>query len=167
MADGASPTSPARRVARRAHGRVVFLDFDGTVTNDAWVATKRVNDLAPELVARVDALCVEMGAAVMVASAWRCFTALDDLRAGLTRAGLTVPVLGAVDHARGVDDGRDRFAALWLALHPEVTSWVVLDDAYPWSGAAWQERVVVPDGAVGVTDADIAQAAKILAQRAR
>lgn len=140
---------------------VVFVDFDGVLLDDAWLLARRAHELSPVLVARLDALCHRTGAAVVVVSGWRCFTSLGDLRDLLARAGLTAPFLGAVGCDRGEDDGRARHAALWLAAHPQVTRWVVLDDEYAWP-ASWSDRWVRVDGRYGLTEADVERAARVL-----
>ena len=156
--------------------RVVFLDFDGVLNSDAWLRTYRAADaLSPEHVGRVDAFCRGMGAAVVVVSAWRYFHDLDDLRAKLATAGLTVPVLGAVGTLApgtlsvGSDDGRVGGAEAWLHAHPETRAWVVLDDdpEQPWPGALWEGRWVRPNGMHGVTPQDIAAGVWILGRDAR
>lgn len=141
-----------------------FVDFDGTLSDDAWLRVS-VSELSPAHVRRLDALCRAAGAVVVVASAWRCFTPEDELRAMLTRAGLTVNVAGVLGADRGPDCGRARHAEAWLDAHPEITRWVALDDEYPWEGPRWEGHVVRVDGAVGFVEADALRAAEILRAR--
>lgn len=155
--------------------RVVFLDFDGTLSSDEWLRTHRAADaLSPAHVLRVDALCREMGAAVVIVSSWRYFTPCFELAAKLSAAGLTVPVLGAVDELPPgelgrADDGRADGAARWLELWPTVRSWVVLDDDpnAGWERARWKDCWVHVDWMHGVQPADIARAREILGRDAR
>jgi len=167
-------TDDLRRTARRDFSRVVFVDFDGVLNDDAWLDAGRGKVLSPDHVARLDALCRSAGAAVVVVSAWRYFTRQAELRAMLADAGLTAPVLGAVGSDRGPDDGRAEHAVAWLAATPTVRSWVVLDDAYDWTGntadgtaTTFAGRWVRVDGAVGLTDADVARAGAMLRRDAR
>lgn len=155
-------TARAKQVARVSDA-VVFVDFDGVLNDDEWLR-RTAHEMNPERVYYLEMLCRRANASVVVASAWRCFTSLDDLRALLRRAGLTVPVLDAVGCDSGPDCGRAKHAALWLDAHPEVRRWVALDDAYPWKGPKWRGRVVMTDGAVGLTGADAARALAILTE---
>lgn len=157
-------------------GRVVFLDCDGVLNSDAWQRTHSAADaLSPAHVGRVDAFCRNMGAAVVVVSAWRYFYDLDKLRAKLATAGLTVPVLGAVGTlapgaiSLGSDDGRVAGAEAWLAAHPEVRAWVVFDDdpGQPWTGALWEGRWVRPNEMHGISAQDIVAGVWILGRDAR
>lgn len=148
----------------RGQDAVVFVDFDGVLNDDEWLR-RTVDEMNPERVFHLETLCRRAGASVVVSSAWRCFTSLDDLRAILRRAGLTVPVLDAVGCDSGPDCGRAKHAALWLDAHPEVRRWVVLDDAYPWKGPRWRGRVVVTNGSTGLTFADALTALSILEGR--
>lgn len=170
-----------RRPARRGFSRVVFVDFDHVLNNNAWLDAGRGRELSPDHIARLDTLCRGAGAAVVVVSGWRYFTRQAELAALLAAAGLTAPVLGAVGCDRGEDDGRVKHAAAWLAATPTVRSWVVLDDGgngvgkpYTWTWRADKDgpdlfagRWVRVDGAHGLTDADVSRAAAMLRRDAR
>ena len=164
-ADAGDAMTARSKQGVRVPDAVVFVDFDGVLNDDEWLR-RTAHEMSPTHVARLNDLCLKAGAAVVVSSGWRCFTALDDLRALLSRAGLTVPVpvLGAVECDCDPDCGRAKHSERWLDAHPEVRRWVVLDDEYPWLGPKWRGRVVMTDGAVGLTGADAARALAILTE---
>ena len=161
----AGDLSPSQRamtlpLSRRAIRRAAFVDFNGVLDGDAWAGRHaHTNRLSPVHVARLDALCRDTGAAVVVASAWRCFTPRMELRDILTRAGFAAPVvIDALGFDRGDDDRRVPHAEPWLDAHPWVEAWVALDDEVPYVGPRWEGRFVRVDGAAGLTDADVARA---------
>ena len=162
-ADAGDAMTAWAKQGTRAPDAVVFVDFDGAPNDDTW-RRRTAHEPSPPHAARPNGLRPDADAAVVVSSGWRCFTALDDLRALLSRAGLTVPVLGAVECDCDPDCGRAKHSERWLDAHPEVRRWVVLDDEYPWLGPKWRGRVVMTDGAVGLTGADAARALAILTE---
>ncbi len=160
---------------------VVFLDFDGVLNSaahySAAVAGCRTHDeaidaalargLDPVRVARVQRICGETGAAVVIVSGWRRWAPVEVLAERLAAAGLTAPVIDAVGGLRFSGETRATATQEWLAAHPEVAAWVVLDDDslqhWRWAGGAapwWAGRIVHPVD--GITDADADAAVAIL-----
>lgn len=180
---------------------VVFLDLDNVCNDNAFIAAALAGhtaivswsmDLArttldPVRVARVQRVCDAARASVTIVSGWRRFAPVEDIAACLRSAGLTAPVLGAVGGVKMSADLRAEATRQWLAEHPEVTRWCVLDDArHAWMGRrssgyseratdgrrvfvseeseyvpAWfAGRLVVPVD--GITDDDAARALAIL-----
>lgn len=129
---------PAQEVVRQARVtpplRIVFLDFDGVLNARALV------DRAPlplvlggelldaEAVARVERLCVEAGAAIVVTSTWRLTFDRTALQGLLRAQGLaSTPVLDCtpfIPHKRG----RGQEIQRWLDAAPPLAGLVILDD---------------------------------------
>lgn len=158
---------------------VVFLDIDGVLNNDAWLAAiERDNGIVswspelarkmldPERVVRVQRICDAAGAAVVIVSGWRRWASADAIAAVLSDAGLRAPVLGAVGGLRMSGETRATATGEWLDGHPEVTRWVVLDDtARMWDGMrvrgrSWMDYLIAPLD--GLTDDDTERAIKVL-----
>ncbi len=119
--------------------RIVFLDFDGVLNSRAHVerfpASHAVGlDLIAEhAVARVERLCVEAGASIVVTSTWRLTFDRAALESLLRARGLTttsvVDVTPMIPHKRG----RGQEIQLWLDTAPLAHRWavegmVILDD---------------------------------------
>ncbi len=155
--------------------KVLFLDIDGVLNHPALYRSlePRRGKTSPEdwldrvCVARINALCERAGAVVVISSSWREYLPHDQLVAVLQSAGLTASLIGATPqlttNAGQLVIAQGRWAELqaWLREHPEVTAWVTLDDT-AWGFPA--ERFVQTGGAMGVTDADVERAVRILTQ---
>lgn len=164
---------------------VVALDFDGVVNcEETYRSASRgaliytasegysASLIVREFVARVQRVCDETGAGVVVVSAWRAFFPADALARLLRGAGLTAPVLGAVGGVKMSGDLRASALLEWLAERPEVTRWCVIDDdvrAYGdrpkrgpvrYADARFAGRCIHPRD--GITDADADAAIAIL-----
>lgn len=153
---------------------VIFLDIDGVLNHAGWYellkprlgTTKPVDWLDPACINRLNRLCTDTGASLVISSSWRTYLAHteDVLRA----AGLTAEVIGATpdDNPVSLDDeartekGRWCEIRAWLDAHPEVERWCVIDDL-PLVGVPG-ERFVRTDLAVGLTDEDCARARILL-----
>lgn len=147
--------------------RVIFLDFDGVLNSDPFrraiysgpTATVDGADLDPANVARVQRICDETGAVIVVSSAWRGFYPIERLRAMLAAKGLTAEVIDVTpSKSFGL---RHEEVAEWLFWnqHLDVESYVVLDDN-PW--AFDPARFVRTSDATGITTADADRAIRIL-----
>lgn len=155
--------------------RIVFLDVDGVLNSHAWWARKAFEpahpQLDPEAVARLDRLCRETGAAVVVSSTWRSAGATH-MREVLGAVGFKGRVIGCTPQmARmgtngvylGVERGHE--IAQWLSTFPRpVERFVILDDEDDM--ADLRGFLVQTDYAVGLTDADCERAAAMLAGEA-
>ena len=167
----------------RIRARVVFLDFDGVLNSHAFWERRAVStapktdrwedDIDPEAVARVERLCAESDAHVVVSSTWRLSHTKLALQELLRKKGFTREVLGTTpDYTM-----RNRPGGLWLANERgheiqgwlddnarsgscDVVSFVILDDDSDM--AHLKPRHVKIDVTVGFTDADVERAAEIL-----
>jgi hypothetical protein len=133
--------------------KIVFLDIDGVLNHsatrsDVLPTTKErlPIPIAPECMARLNRLIAETGAKIVISSSWRTFARWQDLGPALARHGLVADVIGEtpdlVNDEVWLENWRVREGAPfayerlergweigeWLAAHPEVTAFVILDD---------------------------------------
>jgi len=168
--------------------RVVFLDIDGValplLRRD--FEKQRDVDLRTECCARINRLCQETDAKVVISSSWR-YEVLDEIgkdnfRTGHLHSkwlgiaaylkqqfGLDVPVIGFTPDISGgptdfdmADGNRGREIHLWLAEHPEVTTFVILDDMPGWIGPRFPDNFVRAVPIEGFTEDDFQKAVAIL-----
>lgn len=161
--------------------RVVFLDIDGVLNSEPWLARSVEERLGPdfdpeldatwiamldpEAVARFDRLVAASGAKVVVSSSWRMMLPLADLARFLAIRGFSGEIIDATTTARGlVADGvteRGHQIAHWLDANP-VTSFVILDDQTDMAHLG--DRHVLTSWEKGLTDADVERALALLAK---
>ena len=134
--------------------------------------------IAPECMARLNRLVAETEARVVISSSWRMSARWQDLGPALARYGLIGEVIGEtpdlINDAIWLEAWRVRegapFAyewmergweiAEWLHSHPEVTSFVILDDCSDM--ASLRDRLVLVDPTVGLDDPDVERAKWLL-----
>lgn len=150
--------------------RVVFLDFDGVVVIRKGPREKRDDGTPgpilphPDLVARLNGIVATTGAEVVVSSTWRMGREVSELAAILEASGFVGRVVDktpwGVD-GRHVERGHEIHA--WLGEHPDVTSFVVLDDDND-RGPLTQGRWLVVKGGFdsGLSDEDVRAAIRVL-----
>lgn len=123
---GATPPD-AQRGAQGAEGggvlAAIFLDFDGVLLTK-WTRFRRMDVCA---VSQLNRLCRESGAGVVISSTWR-HIGLGRCRAMLREADFKGKVLGATPTIWGRGFCRGDEIQDWLARHPEVERFVILDD---------------------------------------
>ena len=102
--------------------KVLFLDIDGVV-NKVDTHTRYRDSVAidPFLAFRIGKIVVETGCQVVLSSAWRLF---PDLRRAVDE--YVTDILDVTPIAAG--DFRGDEVRAWLADHPEVTRYAILDD---------------------------------------
>jgi hypothetical protein len=133
--------------------RVIFLDIDGVLNHcdtrsDVLPTTKEPLPIpiAPECMTRLNRLIAETGAKVVISSSWRTFARWQDLGPALVRHGLVGDVISEtpdlVNDEVWLENWRVREGAPftyerlergweireWIAAHPEVTGFAILDD---------------------------------------
>lgn len=167
--------------------KVIFLDFDGVVVClpthyedlELGAGPKRAHALNRACVARLNRIIRLTDAKVVVSSTWRRLQPIEYLRGYLRRAGFdgdvidTTPILEArqtKDDAlivRAIPRGFE--VALWLQWHPEVSSYVVLDDDDDYAPLPVPRWVLVNDGwrAGGLQDSHVEAAVLALGQEGR
>lgn len=124
--------------------KALFLDIDGVVNHQGVYdeCAKRPGQTVPEdwldpsRIALVNEICTRTGAVIVISSSWREFlNGWQGVRDVLVKRGLTAEV---IDHTIMIEE-RVRLGWVtgtrwdeidyWLTWHPEVTRWVVLEDA--------------------------------------
>lgn len=148
----------------RAPRRLVFLDFDGVLNSDAFFRREPGadidNDLDPRAVGRLDRLCREAGASVVVTSTWRLEMPLDALCELLATHGLGAEVVGTTPSLPGV---RGHEIRSWLKSHSGWRSYVILDDRDDM--AQLRRRLVQTTMAEGLLDHHLPPALALLSRR--
>jgi hypothetical protein len=155
--------------------RIVFLDFDGVLNSRALVERSAtpyapgIELLADDAVARVERLCVDAGASIVVSSTWRLTFDRAALQEMLRAKGLAtttiLDITPMIPHKRG----RGQEIQLWLDTAPRargfpVEGLVILDDEpdmlhlTPW--------LVLSSFETGLTDAHVALAMSVLTRAA-
>ena len=130
---------------------------------------------------RLNHLVAETAAQIMISSSWRLFARWQDLGPALTRYGLIgevggetpdlindAPWLEAWSTRKGAPFTYERLErgweiAEWQRLHPEVTSFAILDDSP--DIAHLRHRLVLVDPVVGLNDVDVESAWRFLMAR--
>jgi hypothetical protein len=110
--------------------KVLFLDIDGVlnsarscVANHGYPHGFDGHNMAmfdEVAVKLIRGLCAKGGVSVVVSSAWRILHHWDDIG-----RNLQLPTMGATP--RGIGE-RGKEIAEWLAEHPEVTQYAIVDD---------------------------------------
>jgi hypothetical protein len=149
--------------------RVVFLDFDGvlnartTEADDAcemWSAAW----LDEVMVHRLASLVERTRAEVVVSSSWRQRRSPEELAAILEERGFSGGVFDVTSRLPRPPEGERLVRAAeiraWLAHHPDVRSFVILDDEADFGELA--DRHVRTDPDVGLSSSDVARASAIL-----
>lgn len=147
---------------------VLFLDFDGVLNSEPWLlpfalssGDERLGDvdfmrglIDRRNLAHLQRIVTATAARIVISSSWRETLSLDALRDILSSHGLVAEIPGVTP------TGQTRRRAIegWLAAHPEVTRYVVLDDLDlgPWT------QHVHTDVQQGLTDADADRAIGVL-----
>lgn len=146
--------------------KILFLDFDGVLNHVDWLSTADhawgSMQLDPSRVALVQAIVDRTDAKIVISSTWRLYHKLDELRTFLAERGFRGEVIDRTpdlyhqkhDRVRG-DEIQD-----WLDRHPEVESYVILDDDSDMSTVA--HRLVKTTFEEGLTEADVELAVRML-----
>jgi len=127
----------ARDRIERPHGTqvmssppILFLDVDGVLNNAAIFASRKFGPapICPQRCGRLLKLVDDLGCRIVLSSSWR---GVPSLERKLRAAGIferahkdrRTPHLYDCDESR-----RGREIALWLARHPQVTRFAIVDD---------------------------------------
>lgn len=110
--------------------KVLFLDIDGVLNShrSIYAFNGCPHGFTPEHMALFDhvaiglvrKLCQETGAVIVLSSSWRLLHATKEVA-----AGLNLPV---IDRTPSLTGNRGQEIAAWLAEHPSVTVYAIVDD---------------------------------------
>ena len=110
--------------------RVLFLDIDGVLNHAASGRREDVPGMAgwldPSHLEALNRVAIATNARIVVSSSWRVGRTLEDLRTLLCDFGVVAPIVDATPVAES--RRRDEEILAWLARHPEVQAYAVVDD---------------------------------------
>lgn len=141
---------------------ILFLDIDGVLNTaetykraDTWADTVEAATqlFEPSCVAHLNTITEQTNAQIVVCSAWRNIFTLAGLQQIFQAVGIRANVLDVTPTSVSQ---RAKAVMAWLAKHPEVQHWCVLDDdirAYD-SHLPNSNYLVGIDGDVGLTETD-------------
>ena len=155
--------------------KVIFLDIDGVLNHDNWYISKEFKalntsddvelDVDPKCAERINKICEETGAKIVISSDWRISWYGTNIR--LERGGIKPEYIldktperiwidiPGFDHSRGaeIDD--------WLVFHPECKNYVIIDDRIDFKDYQ-QSHFVHVNAHNGLTDELMRKAINIL-----
>lgn len=118
--------------------KIIFLDIDGCLNHYFWYISKKPienlvsfdEDLDPACIERINKLCSETNAKVVISSDWRIDSYYKERleRAGLQNIIGHTPITVFNIFKGGKNCSRGEEIATWLSNHPEVTNYVIIDD---------------------------------------
>jgi hypothetical protein len=155
--------------------KVIFLDIDGVLNYDKWYVSKEYQvlqesenvelDIDPKCAERINNICNETGAKIVISSEWRLSwygTTMRLVRGGINpeyildktpeRIWVTIP---GFDHSRGAEIND------WLDFHPECKKYVIIDDRTDFKNNQ-QPYFVHVNPHIGLTDELMNKAINIL-----
>lgn len=159
-------------VPRPMADRILFLDFDGVLNSDEWVARRRAeggpctvlsNAIDADAVARLQEIVEATQAKVVISSSWRELFSVAELVDILGRHGFRGQVVGKTPRLDALVPGtvRGHEIAAWLDCQTEwPAGFCILDDhsdmahLLPW--------LVQTDPLVGLVRQDVARAVEVL-----
>lgn len=144
---------------------VVFLDIDETIAFQR-VKLALGSYIDPVSVALLRRILTETGAKIVVSSTWR--SSHDQCATMFAAHGLTPFLWSPIDHPDGdwrVDDdnaSRSSTISRWLAAHPMVHIWAILDDSISDLDRAQLDRLIHVDAMFGIGIREYKRAVRLL-----
>jgi hypothetical protein len=141
---------------------VLFLDIDGVLNSDRFryaqpMGMREIDMLDPAAVATLNEITRRWDLGLVISSSWR---AMPDLELILRGKGVEAEIVGSTPHAEGP---RGFEIAEWLAQHPEVTRFVILDDDGDMGELS--DHLVQTDHRYGLVQTDVERVAAVLSSR--
>jgi hypothetical protein len=110
--------------------RVLFLDIDGVLNHAASGRREGVPGMAawldPRHLEPLNRVALATNARLVISSSWRVGRSLEDVRTLLRDFGVLAPIVDATPVAES--RRREEEILTWLARHPEVQAYAVVDD---------------------------------------
>ncbi len=146
-------------------GPILFLDFDGVLTNDPWERTHESFTFDPANVTHVNRIVEATGARIVISSDWRRLH-FDRVCNRLASTGLEHRPIGCTPP----EDPRSRITRgmeidAWLVQNDYRGVFVILDDSSEHLLEPHADRLVQVDAEFGLTAADADRAIALLAPR--
>jgi hypothetical protein len=146
-------------------GPILFLDFDGVLTNDPWERIHESFTFDPANVRHVNRIVEATGARIVISSDWRrlCF---DRVCNRLASAGLEHRPIGCTPPEEpGSRITRGMEIDAWLARNHYRGVFAILDDSSEHLLKPHADRFVRVDAEFGLTAEDADRAIALLAPR--
>jgi hypothetical protein len=149
--------------------KVVFLDIDGVLNSHAWVKDlgrdRGLGHLDPAACARVQRLCDDTGAKLVISSTWRLIFKRAAICDMFRARDLTTTILGmtaALHTKRGHEIQAWLDASSAIAELGTIDGMVIIDDDFDMAHLApWHVKTDVD---CGFTDGELRQAAEVLSR---
>lgn len=154
--------------------KVVFLDFDGVLNSQAYIANvcrkPRGSEGFPDdgemlcksMVRRAQRICDATGAVIVLSTSWRIADKFEQLVDWLRERDLSAPVIGKTPQSGAGYRGSDIDEWLRSTTEP-VESFVILDDGSDMDPHS--DRLVQTDFEVGIEDRHVERAIAVLASQ--
>lgn len=148
---------------------IVFLDIDGVLNSRQWLTRERVDDpfrpyddeLDPDAIRRLNRLCHETGARIVISSTWRLgYHDCESLLLGFAKHRMTAPIVGMTPDLCGRPRGEE--IAAWIGDNSPDSPFVILDDDSDMGELAI--RLIKTSFETGLTDADVERAICLLTE---
>ena len=150
------------------------IDIDGVLNYTNWYVSDRnpgnlngkEGDIDPLCAERVNHICKETGAKIVISSDWRISWpyCIDRIEKGGIEHGLIIdktPEHMWVEHASEEFKSRGCEIDNWLSQHPECENFVILDDRKDFTEEQWPHFIHV-NSMRGIDDTDVDFAIQIL-----
>jgi hypothetical protein len=129
--------------------KVIFLDIDGVLNTNSEIGKHGPNYVDPVKVDRIRQIISSTGASVVISSNWRydmgsVYKVLD-------------PIKESIIGRTGISSSRQEEINDWLEEN-QPDGWVAIDDL----DLPFDNKMVLTDENVGITEADISKAIEIL-----
>ncbi|MFH1609333.1 MAG: HAD domain-containing protein [Candidatus Bipolaricaulota bacterium] len=140
--------------------RIVFLDFDGVIAPAKNCEYPFPVSIDPDCVLYLNTVTGDAAAGIVVTSQKRIGKSAGQLAQILHGAGIDAPVIGVTPDLP--DAGRGTEIRTWLDAHPDVESFVILDDEDFDTARRFEGRIVLTDPFEGLRGTDVQYALMIL-----
>ena len=145
--------------------KIVFLDIDGVINGHEHCHLKEGVRINPKPASYLNNLLERSGAKVVLISSWRRWINDGHMTChGFSRVlwshgvdAKVIDALPAYDESKSHRDDRREKLLQWLEDHPEVTSYVILDDL-----DLQLENLIRPNPAIGLMPVNVTEALQIL-----
>lgn len=151
--------------------KVVFLDFDGVLNGYIYGGGQSglktgLREIAPrlnpKLVEELNVLVEKSGAKIVLSTSWRHEYTLQDFQHMLEQVGFKGEVIDRTPKRTRYPARRGNEIEDWLAAHPDVKQFVILDD--DGDLAPYMEKLVRTNDMYGLRPEDVTRALTILEQ---
>lgn len=149
-------------------GRFLFLDFDGVLNSDPFLASLRARgvqcgsfaDIQSEKVDLLNCILERTGARVVLSTSWRRVFTLGVIRESLGLSGFRGEIVGCTPARMSSAHCRSYEVGWYLEDHDiNPSQIVILEDAY--NMGVLSSRTVYTDPETGLTDADVEKAVRL------